>query len=155
MYLCMCIKQDGFSGYSGPMPGIRRCPLPPIEAAKNGLPCSHGGRIGMDNGRAGWTPDQSLWCYPYIYKHSMPPNPAILTQTLWLSVWDNDACRKRKLQNPQTDNSRICPVDCLELLTQSWFVLIVRLKQVSAQWFTYFKHVTLKILSNTMRQESV
>lgn len=34
-------------------PGTMRCPLPPIEASKNGLPCSHGGKPGMDNGRAG------------------------------------------------------------------------------------------------------
>lgn len=64
-------------------PGITRCPLPPIEATKNGLPCSHGGKTGMDNGRAGWTSDQRL---------RSKPKPEIQTQTF--CEWDNDAYGK-------------------------------------------------------------
>lgn len=37
------------------MPSVRRCPLPAIEATKNGLPRSHGGKTGSDNRRAGWS----------------------------------------------------------------------------------------------------
>lgn len=118
-------------------PGIRRCPLPPIEPAKNGFPRSHGGRTGMNNGRAGRTPDHRLRCKPYIHKHWMPSNPAILTAALWFSVWDNDAYRKSKLQNLHTDNSRIFQRYCVDLLMQSWCVLIVRMKHISAVIHTF------------------
>lgn len=151
----LSVKQDCFPGYSCPMPGTRRCPLPPIEAARNGLPCSHGGRTGTDNGRAGWSPDHILWWNPYIHKQSMPPNPAILTQTLWLSSRDNDACRKRKPPNLHTDNNSVFPSYCLHLLMESEFILNLRLKQISALWFTYFKHLTLKMLFNHSVIDSV
>lgn len=64
-------------------PGTTQCPLPPIEVTKNGLPCSHGGKPGMDNGRAGWTLDHRLW---------FKPKPEIQTQTF--SDRDNNAYRK-------------------------------------------------------------
>lgn len=49
--------------------GIRWCPLPAIEPARNGLQCKQGGRTDTDNGRAGWTPDHRAWHSPNIHKH--------------------------------------------------------------------------------------
>lgn len=82
----LSVKQDFLPAALFRTPGITRCPLPPIEATKNGLPRSHGGKTGMDNGRAGWTSDQRLW---------FKPKPEIQTQTF--SDRDNDAYRKGKL----------------------------------------------------------
>lgn len=78
----LLVKQDFLPADLFRTPGITRCPLPPIEATKNGLPRSHGGKTGMDNGRAGWTSDQRLW---------FKPKPEIQMQTL--SDRDNDAYR--------------------------------------------------------------
>lgn len=79
----LSVKQDFSPADLVRAPGMTRCPLPPIEATKNGLPCSHGGKPGMDNGRAGWTSDHRLW---------FKPKPEIQTQTF--SDRDNDAYRK-------------------------------------------------------------
>lgn len=62
-------------------PDVRRYPLPAIEKTKNGLPCSRGGKAGIDNGTAGWP--LRLWC---------KPKSETLNQAC--SVWDNDAYRK-------------------------------------------------------------
>lgn len=79
----LSVKQDFSPADLVHAPATTRCPLPPIEATKNGLPCSHGGKTGMDNGRAGWTSDHRLW---------FKPKPEIQTQTF--SDRDNDAYRK-------------------------------------------------------------